>query len=275
MSKQAEVLIEHSLEWSTSELQIDREARRVTGVALTSEHSRNGYRYLPEALAEAVTCYNQKPIFLDHGRVPVKPQERSARDLVGTVTNARFTQGVIKADIDVFATEAGDTFLALVSANAPGVGMSHVVLAEKSADGATVTAIHDVVSVDVVAFPATTTTFREQQSATGTLEAAQSQLQAARATIASYEAQDQQRRISEWIAQSGLPEFALTSGLTELLREAQTEGAAKQYLQDQLNVLAMAQRQRPQSWSRLNSGANDETTSTRAFVAALKGSKAA
>ncbi len=275
MEQNREVLIEHSLEWSTSELQIDREARRVTGVALTSEHSRNGYRYLPEALAAAVTCYNQKPIFLDHGRVPVKPQDRSARDLVGTVTNARFEQGTIKADIEVFATEAGETFLALVSANAPGVGMSHVVLAEKSADGATVTAIHDVVSVDVVAFPATTTTFREQQVTTGTLEAAQSQLQAARTIIATYEAQEQQRRINEWIAQSDLPEFALTSGLGELLRQAQTEGAARQYLQDQLNVLAIAQRQRPQSWSRLSGTAHDEAVSTRAFVAALKGSKAA
>ena len=64
----------------------------------------------------------------------------------------------------VLDTESGRTFLALIESDTPGVGMSHVVMAERSRDGETVERIHDVISVDAVVNPATTTTFHESIS---------------------------------------------------------------------------------------------------------------
>src|SRR5690606_29164537 len=83
-----------------------------------------------------------------------------------------YESGRIRGDIRVLDTDSGRTFLALAESNAPGVGMSHVVLAERSQPDGTVDRIHDVVSVDAVVFPATTRTFRESHEATATTEGA-------------------------------------------------------------------------------------------------------
>ncbi|MFO1091821.1 MAG: hypothetical protein U0992_00710 [Planctomycetaceae bacterium] len=153
-------LVEQTGEWR-SEARVDRGARTVRNVALAGPASKNGYRYAESALREGAALYERKPVFLDHAADPRRPQERSTRDLVGSVVQPRFEGGRIRGDIQVLDTEAGHTFLSLVESDAAGVGMSHVVLAERGGDGTIVERIHDVISVDAVIGPATTTTFRE------------------------------------------------------------------------------------------------------------------
>ncbi|MFW6125429.1 MAG: hypothetical protein ACOC46_04705, partial [Pirellulales bacterium] len=131
-------------------------------VALVGPASRNSYRYREAALREAAVLYDGKPVFLDHAPDPSRPRERRVRDLAGTLARTRFEHGRLRADVAAVDTEAGRTLLALAQHDRPGVGLSHVVLAERNADGSVVEKIHDVVSVDAVVFPATTTTFHEQ-----------------------------------------------------------------------------------------------------------------
>ncbi len=155
-------LTEQVADWQ-EHLQVDHHHRLVRNVALTGLISKNGYRYAPDALRQAVSLYEHKPVFLDHAPDGSRPQVRSTRDLVGTIVSPRFEQGRIRGDIRTLDTESGRLFLTLTASNAPGLGMSHVVLAERTTDEGDVTRIHDVISVDAVVFPATTTTFREAQ----------------------------------------------------------------------------------------------------------------
>lgn len=144
-----------------NQLTIDAEQRLVRNVALTSQHSKNGYQYTTEALQAAAPLYDSKPVFLDHAPDRLRPQERSTRDLVGSIINPRFEQGRIRGDIRVVETASGETFLKLLDLNTPGVGMSHVVRARRSSEKNMVEEIVEVISVDVVVNPATTSTFRE------------------------------------------------------------------------------------------------------------------
>lgn len=164
----ATTLIEHIADWH-ADLEVDPRQRLVRNVALTGLISKNGYRYSEQALKDAVALYEHKPVFLDHADDRAKPHVRSARDLVGSIVHSRFEDDRIRGDIRVLNTDTGRTFLALAESNAPGVGMSHVVLAERAGADGEVAKIHDVVSVDAVVFPATTTTFRESLSAQDTL----------------------------------------------------------------------------------------------------------
>jgi hypothetical protein len=148
--------------WRTTESKIDSARRLVTGVVLVGAESKNGYRYSESALRQAVSLYEQRPVFIDHAAQPGRPLDRSLRDVIGTIVRARFEQGRVLGDIEVADTPAGRTFLALVEADTPAVGMSHVVLARKNADQTVVEAIQEVVSVDAVVFPATTAGLRSE-----------------------------------------------------------------------------------------------------------------
>ncbi len=155
-----EHLTEHVADWRSA-IVVEQATRTIRNVALAGPESKNGYRYSERSLKEAASLYENVPVFLDHPASPQRPRDRSARDLAGSVTNARYEAGRLRGDLKTLDTEAGRTLLALAEADGPGVGMSHVVLAERSRDGATVERIVEVVSVDAVAFPATTSTFRE------------------------------------------------------------------------------------------------------------------
>jgi len=160
-----EPLTEHIQDWRTDDLQIDASSRLVQNIVLCGAVSRNGHRYTTEALQAAVSLYNHKPVFLDHAANTAKPYERSTRDLVGSVQNARYHAEQIVGDIQVLDTEAGRTFLALLAAENSPVGMSHVVLAQRELQTQRVEKIHDVVSVDAVVFPASTRGWRESTEA--------------------------------------------------------------------------------------------------------------
>ena len=166
-----ELIDETILDWR-ADMRVEHETRVIRNVALAGMRSRNGYRYSGEALRKAVALYESVPVFLDHPRSAQQPRQRSARDWAGSVRNARFDGTRLRGDLELVDTEAGRTLLALAATDGPGVGMSHVVLAERSEKGDTVDSILEVISVDVVAFPATTTTLREGGRATspGSLE---------------------------------------------------------------------------------------------------------
>ncbi|HVJ88051.1 MAG TPA: hypothetical protein VM452_20475, partial [Caulifigura sp.] len=147
--------------------EFDQPARILRNIALSGCESKNGYRYSETALKQASRLYDQKSVFLDHAEKRTEPAARSTRDLVGSIVNPRFEEGRLRGDVRVLDTESGRTFLALVEGNSPGVGMSHVVLAQRSVDGTVVERIEDVLSVDVVVRPATTSTFRESEEVGG------------------------------------------------------------------------------------------------------------
>ncbi|MGC1272389.1 MAG: hypothetical protein WBC44_01685 [Planctomycetaceae bacterium] len=164
-----EHLTEHVADWRSAVV-VERSTQSIRNVALAGTESKNGYRYRETALRTASSLYENTPVFLDHPTSVQRPRDRSARDLAGSVANVRFDGGRLRGDIRTLDTEAGRTLLALAEADGPGVGMSHVVLAERSPDGSTVERIVEVISVDAVVFPATTQSFRE--SVSGEVDAA-------------------------------------------------------------------------------------------------------
>ncbi len=259
----AAITLRERLEGWQQDLQVDREARLVKNAALAGQSSRNGYRYADDALAGAVALYERKPVFLDHAPRGQRPLDRSARDLAGYVVHARLEEGRIRGDIQALETDAGETFLKLVEANAPNVGMSHVVLAERSADGALVDRILDVISVDAVVNPATTSTFREsctefaagREAPSGLddlerqcreLGAVNLQLEAA---LAEAHRREEARRQLE---AAGLPAEALSECFREQLLAAPDAGARQRLIQDRLTLCSPGRRDgTPRSQERL------------------------
>lgn len=155
-------VVEQIGDWRSEAVAVDRSSGLVRNVALAGMESKNGHRYSESALRKAVSLYADKPVFLDHAANSSRPQDRSTRDLVGNIVNPRFANGRIRGEIKTLGTEAGQTFLSLAENAGSTVGMSHVVLVTRSSDGSVVEEIHEVVSVDVVAFPATTSSLQEQ-----------------------------------------------------------------------------------------------------------------
>ena len=165
-SEELITLIEHVDDWKTDEVLFDQQASVIRNIALTGANSKNGYEYEDQALEEAVNIYNGKPIFLDHPAQISKPYDRSTRDFVGNIINPRYENRRIKADIQVVPTESGKLFQTLADNICPGIGMSHVILAEKNKEQTRIQKIRDVICVDAVVFPATTNTLKEQRAET-------------------------------------------------------------------------------------------------------------
>lgn len=155
-------ITEHLLDWSQSQPTHQPKQKLIKGITLAGLTSRNGYTYKAEALKQAAAQYNSKPVFLDHPPNIAKPHLRSTKDLIGTITNARFEKEKLTGDIQLVESQASELFLSLLNTKPPFLGMSHVVLAQRSPDQKTVLKIDDVISVDLVMFPATTHSLTEQ-----------------------------------------------------------------------------------------------------------------
>lgn len=153
---------------SFAQVEHDDAAGVVKGIALAGQESKNGYRYTVEALKGAAQLYEGTPVFIDHASDDKRkrnPRDRSARDLAGHVQNVRYDEAThrLRGDVQTIATEAGRTFLGLSKAQGRAVGMSHVVYAEGNDRGDEFHKIAEVLSVDAVAYPATTDSFAESQ----------------------------------------------------------------------------------------------------------------
>lgn len=286
-------LTERIADWRSAGTEIDRTSRWVRNIALAGRDSRNGYQYSREALTEAVQLYEHKPVFLDHAERLTKPFERSTRDLVGSIVNTRYEGDRIRGDIRILDTEAGRTFMALAEAEQTPVGMSHVVLARRSSDRKQVESIEEVVSVDAVMYPATTQTFRESeavgQAASLPAEAGSfghepkeierlkherdgllEQLQSVRQELE--QTQAQQNRDSErlrMLAESGLPDFALTDEFRELILTEEDDDRCRTFIEERKQLLRYQAARTPSSRSRQDSG--HEGLSDRAIVNLIRG----
>lgn len=278
-------LTERCHDWNQS-LQIDEPGRLVQNVALSGTDSRNGYAYTEEALRTAVELYRDKPVFLDHGQNRSRPQERSTRDLVGSIISPRFVDGRIRGDIRVLDTDSGRTFLKLVESAAPGVGMSHVVLARRSSDGKTVDRIDQVISVDAVVNPATTTTFREAvdetpDSRSPSLAALTDELQQVREerdrlrqqNIDLQTALDRSRReesIQSLIQESQLPLAALSPSFLAQLRSTPSEDDRRALIQDRMSLLSLRPREALAPHSHARSMTTTVLTADAQFINAIR-----
>lgn len=268
-----EPLTEHVVDWRTEDFQLQADERLVRHVVLSGDVSRNGYRYSIEALQQAAELYRNKPVFLDHAPNAAKPMERSTRDLVGTVVEARFTDGRIRGDIQILETEAGRTFLALLASETPNVGMSHVVLAQRTADGKLIEKIHDVVSIDAVVFPATTHGLRESQApADEQLTLLREQLQQAHSEVARLQTEldrrDREQEIAALLAAAELPEYAVTPLFREQLTIAADPAQRQQLIAERRRLL---QHTEPASVLSRPRKSTTNHTDDRAFLRAVKG----
>ena len=285
------------------QLVVERDRRIVRNVVLVGSQSRNGYRYRSEALSEAVGLYENKPVFLDHAEDPQQPRRRSARDLIGTLSGVRFETtdegGRLRGDVRVLQTESGRTFLALAEAEGSGVGMSHVVLARRTSDGREVEAIEQVVSVDAVAFPATTTSFRERTEideptiaappATGdSSESTRPSDHADGDSLAQWHgerdrlreqiaalgqqlaAERRRRRRESLLAEAALPAAALTEPFRRAVRTAESDEAAAALIADRRSLAARLDRG-GHSEPRPPALASEATHHADAFVRAIRG----
>ena len=199
-------------------------------------------------LRAAAPLYEGKPVFVDHRD---SRGGRSARDLAGTVRNVRFEGGRLRGDVAALGTEAGGTFLALAAGDAPGVGMSHVVLAERTADGREVVRIEEVLSVDAVAGPATVARLSESDAAgpadrrgpesvspapgdkPGDIVAVRAELAEARAELAALRAAAAGRAGADAAVEAaGLPDWAATAEFRRSLAAAPTDADRRALAED-------------------------------------------
>lgn len=278
-------LTEQIADWRSTELEVDRPARIVRNIALTGCKSRNGYEYTPEALREAIALYEDKPVFLDHAVRSTKPFDRSTRDLVGSIVEPRFEQGRIRGNIKVLYTEAGRTFLALTEADEIPVGMSHVVLARRSTDRKQVESIEEVVSVDAVIYPATTASFRENYDgiepepvldSEEEIRQLQSERDCLKEQLSAVEEerdrlQEQMRRSSsrqKMLAESGLPEYAISDGFREQILQAETDDVCRTLIRDRLAVIQESRQRTP--FSRIRRTGNYSGPSDQQIVSLIR-----
>jgi len=276
LTSECQSLIEQIHDWQTEAGTVDAANRIVRNIALTGTESKNGYRYAEAALEAGVTLYENKPVFLDHPASPGKPHQRSTRDLVGSIVNVRFENKRVRGDIRVLDTEAGRTFLALAESNGPAVGMSHVILAEKNAEGSVVEKIHEGVSVDAVVFPATTNNFQEQHAAGGDRER-----NALAAEIAELEEKRDRLRaeieIEQWIAEANLPPAAVTESFRNQLRRAGSSDARRSLIEERRQLIEQfaGQTLYPLSQERRADSASASDCTDEQLIAAIRRSGSA
>lgn len=281
-----ERLQEHITDWQSSSSCVDRELMQVLDVALAGPSSRNGYEYTEEALRGAIPLYESRPVFLDHADNASRPHERSTRDLVGSIMNVRFEKDRVRGDIQVLDTESGRTFLALAEKKTEFVGMSHVVMARRNADKTKVEKIEEVISVDAVVYPATTSTFQEQfgnndaESESETL--LESELREVKGELASIRSRydrllkkyfvskkriRKEARVEQLIQEARLPSQAMTEDFRVLLFEAKSNKSRRRLLQERRQLCSELQRSAPCSTSRGERGVD---RMDQAFIRAIK-----
>jgi len=152
-------LIQEFVDSGSQRLRVDREAGVIRGVKLLGLASRNGRRYLENALVEAASLYEGAKVNINHPKGhPLSP--RDYQDRLGVVRGVQFRTGEgLFGDLHFNPKHALSEQLVWDAEHAPqNVGMSHNVLARtaRRGDETVVEAIAKVQSIDLVADPATT-----------------------------------------------------------------------------------------------------------------------
>jgi hypothetical protein len=201
--------LEHLYEWAEgwlAEATADRQANLVRNVVLLGAESRNGYRYTKEAMQQATPLYEGRPVFIDHPET--QPTQRKLRNYAGQVVQPRFENERLRGDVKLLGPNAS-WLMELIEAAPRDIGMSHVVLARRGAKGETVEQIERVLSVDIVAFPATTVSFREQCHLSSHVPSLP--------PVSPSEGRERQLSLVRLVEQSRLPPRARSAALHQLL----------------------------------------------------------
>ena len=164
-----EVFEEYS---SGAPLTAEPDSGLLTGVKILGLTSRNGRIYPPEVLQRSVSLYEGAKVNVNHVSSQKELQTRDYRDRIGTIDNVVFKKNSgLFADFHYNPNHPQAKQLLWDSQHAPGnVGFSHCVEAVwHQEDGvAVVDKIVRVISVDLVADPATTNgLFESQMETTG------------------------------------------------------------------------------------------------------------
>lgn len=148
------------------QLRVDRAAGVIRGVKLLGLSSRNGRRYLTQALTDAIGLYEGAKVNINHPKGhPLAP--RDYQDRLGVVRDVTFRSGEgLFGDLHFNPRHSLSEQLVWDAEHAPqNVGMSHNVLArtKQHAKETVVEAITKVQSIDLVADPATTSGLFEEE----------------------------------------------------------------------------------------------------------------
>lgn len=139
-------------------LSVDREKGVIAGVRVLGLQSRNGRRYLPEAIQAAVRLYEGKPVNIDHPRRD--GDSRSSYDRFGVLKNVRLAgDGGLQGDLHYLkAHKLAESVCEDAERRLGAYGLSQNAKGKTAQRGGetVVEAIHSVSSVDLVADPATT-----------------------------------------------------------------------------------------------------------------------
>ncbi len=282
-----------------AEAAVDREQGVVRNVALLGPESKNGYRYTLEAMQQAVPLYEGRPVFVDHPvqegdaetrrrgdaeteeqnmgegiaasprpRVPASSFHRSVRDYAGRVVSARFDGQRIRGDLQLAGPNA-EWLLSLIESSPSDIGMSHVVLARWNEAGDAVEHIERVVSVDIVAFPATVQSFSECGSTAAALSSDRQPPEPAEATKTKRELCS--RTPKELVEASRIPPAARTETLFRLLEKCPEPSELIALLERYWNEALKELGEQPQSVERAARDGTPAASARRAMLAAIRG----
>jgi hypothetical protein len=156
-------------------IRVDRDHGVIRGVKIIGLPSRNGRRYLPQALSQAASLYEGAKVNVNHPKGhPLAPRDYQDRIGVIRAVESRDGEGLF-GDFHYNPRHALAEQLVWDAEHAPeNVGFSHNVLARtaRQGDDVVVEAITQVQSVDLVADPAATRGLFEEATPTAGIKPA-------------------------------------------------------------------------------------------------------
>lgn len=269
---------------------IDREAGIVRGVKLLGMTSRNGRIYTASAVDSAAPLYEGAKVNFDHA----KPGDgRRYSERFGVVKNVRREPDGLRGDIHFNPKNAlAEQFVWDAEHATANAGMSHVVDARVTKrDGKSyVEQIKRVISVDVVADPATTNGLfeseKKQMDLQEQFDAQAAELKSLReqcaklaeeikardeAEVAAKKLAEAAKAIDAAIAEAKLPEGAVTPAIRKLF-ESQPLDDVKAALKE-MSASHAKRGERPQSkdgWAQESAGGGTTTESAVDFAKRLR-----
>jgi hypothetical protein len=254
--------MEHLQEFCDSRdvrMRVDRAAGVIRGVKILGLTSRNGRRYLPEALARAAQLYEGAKVNVNHPKAgPLAP--RDYQDRIGVIRGVQVQAGDgLFGDLHFNPKHVLAEQLMWDAEHAPeNVGFSHNVQARtvRREDQLVVEEISRVQSVDLVADPATTRGLYEGAETGGvassvttqpaasavplTVMTLQEEVQRLRAELDRLNAERTATLLEQEIARelqdSGLPSQLVTEIFRQQLRSASGASARQQLILERLQV---------------------------------------
>jgi hypothetical protein len=136
--------------------------RTIKNFKMLGPRSKHGYTYTAEAMKKAISCglYEGCRMFVNHSP---NNHARSVMDMAGVFKNTRFVDGAIRGDAVLLNDQWGQKVWEIAKTMPHAAGFSHVANgAMKRHNGQSfVEEIREVLSVDLVVTPATTTNMFE------------------------------------------------------------------------------------------------------------------